>query len=65
MTLDDLKKEYGNGNKFEIETGLSHTNWFHWFKKYGFIPIHSQLRIEQITKGKLKASLDDIPTRGI
>ncbi len=60
MTLEELKKMFGNGNRFEIETKLSHVNWFNWFKR-GYIPIESQRKLERITKGKLSASLDDLP----
>lgn len=63
MTLSDLKKMYRNGNQFEIATGLSHVNWLNWHK-YGYIPIDSQIKLERITKGALKASLDDLPIRG-
>jgi len=59
MTFEDLKKHFGNGNRFEIETGLSHVNWFNW-KNRGFIPIKSQMKLERITKGKLIANLSHV-----
>ncbi len=62
MTLDDLKKEFGNSYKFSMRTGLSHVNWVHW-NKYGYIPIESQLKIEQATDGLLRANLSDLPTK--
>jgi hypothetical protein len=61
MTLEDLKSYFINGNQFEAKTGLSHVNWHNWFKKKGYIPIGSQRRIEKITQGALKASLEDLP----
>ncbi len=61
MTLEDLKNYFGNGNRFEKETGISHTSWGNWFKDYGFVPIRSQRKIEIITQGALKADLKDLP----
>lgn len=60
MTLDDLKKFFINGNRFEIETGISHVNWHNW-KARGYIPIKSQMKLQKITQGKLIADLDHIP----
>ncbi len=60
MTLDDLKREYRNGNDFYIKTGLSHVNWHNWLRM-GHIPIVSQMKIEHITKGALKADLEHVP----
>ena len=65
MTLIDLKKEFGTSYNFAMRTGLSHVNWVHWFNKYGYIPIESQRKIEQLTNGALKASLDDLPKKGL
>lgn len=61
MTLEDLKRYFVNGNQFETKTGLSHVNWHNWFKKLGYIPIGSQRKIEKLTNGVLKASLEDLP----
>ncbi len=63
MTLDDLKNEFGTSYKFSMRTGMSHVNWVHWFNRYGYIPIESQRKIELITNGVLKASLDDLPIK--
>ena len=64
MTFDQVKQYYGNSNQFELKTGMSHTNWINWERVYGYVPIESQMRIEKFTNGELKASLDDVPTRG-
>lgn len=58
MTIDDIKKEYGTMYRFFKEVGLSEGNSGYW-AKVGFIPIVTQLRIERLTKGRLKASLND------
>jgi hypothetical protein len=36
---------------------MSHANIYNWIK-WGFIPIVSQIKIEKLTKGKLKADMD-------
>lgn len=64
MTLDDLKKEFKNGNQFYLQTGMSHATWINWFERYQYIPIQSQMKLEKLTNGRLKASLNDIPIRG-
>lgn len=61
MTLDDLKKEFKTSYEFRKRTGMSHANWTYWCNKVGYIPIVSQLKIERLTEGKLKASLEDVP----
>lgn len=60
MTIDDLKLMYANGYIFQRETGMKHQNYHNWVKA-GFIPIMSQMRLEIITSGALKANLDDVP----
>jgi len=58
MTLDDLIKFYGSGYQFELQTKMSHANFVYWRKK-GYVPILTQLRIEALTKGALKAQFND------
>lgn len=58
MTLDDILKHFGNGNKFEIATGLSHANIRNW-RKRGYIPWFSQIKLEHISKGQLKADIKE------
>ncbi len=60
MTLEDLKNHFINGSQFEKATGITHVNWLNWFKRYGYIPIGSQQRIEIATGGTLKASLEHL-----
>lgn len=61
MTFQDIETYFGNSNRFEIETGMSHTNWINW-RKYGYVPILSQLKIQFKTNGALKADLAHTPT---
>ena len=60
MTIEDLKGLYENGNKFQVATGMPHGTYHNWMK-YGYIPILSQIKLEAITDGQLKADLSHIP----
>ena len=60
MTLDEVIKYYGSGYNMQKIHGLSHTSLSNR-KKYGYIPILMQIKIERLTKGKLKASLNHCP----
>lgn len=57
MTFEELKAYYITGYKFHKETLMSASSWVNW-KRLGFIPIESQIKIQKITNGKLRASLD-------
>lgn len=57
MTFKELEAYYKTGYRFSKETGMSATCYGTW-KKKGFVPQLSQLRIERITNGKLKAEWD-------
>lgn len=59
MKLEDVKDFYGNSYQFSKKTGMDHANYLNWQKK-GFIPIKTQLRIEKMTNGMLKADLNHI-----
>jgi hypothetical protein len=60
MTLDDVLKYYGTGYKMSKMTNLSASNIIHW-KKLGYIPIVTQMRIEKLSQGDLKANFNDCP----
>ena len=56
MTVDEAHKYFGrNWRKMAREIGFSKNSYQHWLK-IGYIPIHTQIIIEEHTKGKLKAS---------
>lgn len=57
MTLDDIRAYFGSGYQFEEKTKMSHVNYIHW-RRYGYIPIATQMRLERLTDGGLKASFD-------
>ncbi len=54
MTLDDIKKHFGNSMQFERSTKMNHSCYTKWQNK-GYIPVLTQRRIEELTGGKLKA----------
>lgn len=57
MTLDELHKFYGrNWSRVARELGLGKNTARAWIKK-GYIPMHTQLRIEKLTEGKLLAEV--------
>lgn len=58
MILNDVKDFYKSTYRFHQQTGMHPTNWSNWLAR-GYIPIQSQMKIEKLTKGKLKASLED------
>lgn len=63
MKLEYIKKHYKNAYEFERKTGMSHNNWSNWEAK-GYIPILTQLRVERLTRGLFKASIDDTTEGG-
>lgn len=54
MTIEQLTEYYGNAYRFEKTTRMTRQSFHNWVK-WGRIPVQSQLLIEKITKGKLKA----------
>lgn len=58
MTLEDVKDYFGNSYQFQKKTGMGHANYGNWGLR-GYIPIETQLKLEQITGGELKADLND------
>ena len=59
MVLNDLIEYFGSCYQFNKKTGMSHNNYQTW-KKLGFIPIESQLKIQKMTNFDLKANLDHL-----
>ena len=56
MTIYELKNYYKSSYAFAQATKMSHSSYQNWCE-WGFIPIMSQMRIELLTLGKLKADL--------
>jgi len=56
MTYDDVVMFYGSGYKISKNGGFSNGSPYNW-KKQGYIPIETQMKIEKKTNGALKANL--------
>lgn len=59
MTLDEVKQYFGSTYNFNKKTGMHHGCIKNW-NNQGYIPIKTQLRLEKLTNGELKASLEHI-----
>jgi hypothetical protein len=59
MTLEEVIAFFGSSYALKKKTGMAHHNYYQWRKK-GFIPIKTQLRLEKLSEGKLKANLDHL-----
>lgn len=60
MKIEDVIEYFGSGYNMQKLHGLSHSNFAHW-RKLGYVPITTQIKIERLTKGALKASLNHCP----
>lgn len=58
MTISDVLNYYHSGYRFHQITKISTQSFYAW-KKRGYIPIVSQMLIERLSEGALKASLED------
>lgn len=59
MTVEEVLSYYGSSYKFHKQTPFSHATFFQW-KKKGRVPLLSQLKLERLTEGKLKANMDEL-----
>lgn len=63
MTIDEVEKYYGSAWKMERKHKMSHKNITNW-KRIGYVPILTQIKIERLTGGVLKADLAHCPREG-
>lgn len=54
MTIEEVKDYFLTGYAFRKATGMSADTFHSWMKK-GFVPLKSQLKMERMTNGALKA----------
>ena len=54
MTPKDVKKYYKTLYRFNKATGMSCSTLHNWIK-WGFVPLPSQIKIEELTEKKLIA----------
>lgn len=59
MTLKECEEYFGSKYQIAKQCGISKSVPYDWRNK-GFIPINAQIKIERITKGALKASIEDL-----
>jgi hypothetical protein len=59
MTIQEVINYFGTAYQLS-KHGFGHTTAYHWVRQ-GWIPIKAQQKIEALTEGKLKASLDHCP----
>jgi len=60
MKLEDVKQFWGEtGYAFNKSTKMHHASYRNWSRK-GYIPIKTQMYLELLSGGVLKASLGDL-----
>ena len=59
MTIDEVRRYFGNCYQFNKKTKMHHSNYLNW-EKQGFIPIKTQIKLERLSQGLLKADLNHI-----
>ena len=64
MKLEDVIQHFGNTLAFKEITGMHHSNYCNWRKK-GYIPIKTQMWLEEFTQGALKADFTHAPVEGL
>lgn len=60
MTLDELIKEYKSHRRIAKTFGFADNTPLNW-RKNGFIPLATQVKIEWATNGKFKSNIHDVP----
>jgi len=58
MKTDDVYQFFGSAWKAACAIGIAKQSFSNWIRR-GFIPFKSQIKIEKITKGKLRAREED------
>lgn len=59
MTVEDVLKYYVTSYRLQKQTNFTASAFYNW-KKKGRIPLISQLKLEKLTEGKLKANMADL-----
>jgi hypothetical protein len=59
MRLEDFRDLYGSYARTSRELGMGSSSYLMW-QRQGYIPISTQIKIEQMTNGKLQANLGDV-----
>ncbi len=59
MKPSEVKEYFVTGYRFQLATGMTANSFDNWMK-WGYIPMHSQCRLEEFTNGKLKANFQHV-----
>ncbi len=62
MKIDEVEEYFGSSAEFQALTGMSRVNYYNW-RVRGYVPLKSQLLLEQLTHGKLKMNYQDCETK--
>jgi hypothetical protein len=62
MTIDELKEYFGSSYHFKKVTGMSASSFLNWCN-WGYIPVVSQIKLERLTGGKLKADFSQVEVK--
>jgi hypothetical protein len=58
MNPEDIKKHYKTGYTFHKLTGMSAMSYWNWLK-WGYVPFESQMKLQKLTQGQLKAEWEE------
>jgi hypothetical protein len=64
MTIEEVRKYFKSGYRYNALTGGSGGSFLQWERK-GYVPIKAQIKLEEFSNGALKASLDDLNKKGV
>lgn len=59
MTIEEVEKYFLSSYQFEKRTGMMHNCFSNW-KRKGYVPIKTQIKLQEFTKGELKANLEHL-----
>ena len=58
MTTEEIRSFFGSTYKFHAATGMSRMTFNNWLT-WGYVPFKAQFRLQELSKGKLVARLED------
>ncbi len=58
MKIEEVRAYWGSARKFIKMTGIGQSNFYNW-KRWGYIPHKAQLKIQELSGGKLVARYED------
>lgn len=59
MKFEDVLEYFGSGYRLSVDAGFSIQAPVAW-KKRGYIPLKSQIKLEKFTNGELKANINHL-----